>query len=480
MKLRHNKQKSLRKDKITKNKNDFAKIGFFKRNKDLLKRIIFTLCVLILIQVMTYVTVPGIKLNSDFSTGVNNTEFFQLLSILGGGGIGKFSIIALGVSPYITASIIVQLLSTDVIPVLTRWSKSGERGRKKLDRLTKIISVPFALMQSVATIFTLYSQGLISPKWGSSDIGTGPAWFYYLLVPTVMLAGSFLMLWISDQITVRGIGNGVSIIIFAGIISKMPQNIISTFHFYIKGNEESTLLFDGILKFMIYFSVFVLVIFFIVLMYDAERKVPIQQVGSGLATVQEHKPYLPLKLNNAGVIPVIFSSAIISTPMTVAQIIAATNPSSGFVAWTNNYLSYSTWWGIGIYAFLTIMFTFLYAQVQINPEKISENFKKSGTFIPGIKPGKDTEKYLRGVINRLSIFGSISLAFIAILPYIISKLTSLPSSFAIGGTGLIICVSVAIQTIQQIKGRIIQQNFIEKKQEKFESHTIEDVDSHIW
>jgi preprotein translocase subunit SecY len=473
--------KKMRSAKATSKKSTIGFVksnNFFVRNKDLFKRIFFTLLVLALIRLMTFITVPGVQLSSNFAQEAGNSEFFQLLSTLGGGGIGKFSIIALGVSPYITASIIVQLLSTDVIPVLSRWTKSGERGRRKLDRLTKVLSIPFALMQSVATIFTL--QGVISPKWSSDVAGTGPAWFYYVLVPTIMLGGTFLMLWISDQITIRGIGNGVSLIIFTGIVANMPQNIISTYKFYVTGNEEASVLYDGVLKFVIYLAAFVFVIFFIVLTNEAERKVPIQQVGSGLASIKEHKPFLPLKLNNAGVIPVIFASAIISTPMTVAQIIGAKDASNGFVLWTQSYLSYSTWWGIAIYAVLTLAFTFLYAQVQLNPEKISENFQKSGTFIPGIKPGKDTERYLRGVINRLSIFGSVILTAIAVLPYIISKLTSLPSSLAIGGTGIIICVSVAIQTVQQLKGRIIQQSFIDKKTEKFEESEATETSSHIW
>lgn len=471
-----------RKNLKTKYKDEFVKGNFLVRNKDLVKRIVFTLIVLLLIRAGTYLTVPGIQLNAAFKDGVDNQEFFQLLSTLGGGSIGQFSILALGVSPYITASIIVQLLSTDVIPVLSRWNKSGERGRKKLDRLTKVLTIPFALMQSVATIFTLTNQGLISAKWGSDELGTGPSWFYYVLVPLVMLAGTYLMLWIADQITVKGVGNGVSIIIFSGIITKMPSNFIETFKFWISGSEESTILFDGILKFMIYVVAFVLVIFFVVLMNEAERKIPIQQTGSGLVDSGEHTPHLPLKLNNAGVIPVIFASAIISTPMTIAQIVGggAQDSSNGFVNFTQNYLSFSTWWGMGIYGFLTILFTFLYAQVQINPEKIAENFQKSGTFVPGIKPGKDTEKFLKGTINRLSVVGSLFLAGIAVLPYIISKLTSLPSNLAIGGTGLIILISVAIQTIQQLKGRVIQQAFIDKKSEKFEDKVEDEKASHIW
>ncbi|QEH62309.1 preprotein translocase subunit SecY [Spiroplasma chinense] len=455
----------------TKEKNEFAKGNFFIRNKDLVKRIVFTLIVLILIRVGSLLTVPGIQLNPGFREGVDGQEFFQLLSTLGGGTIGQFSILSLGVSPYITASIIVQLLSTDVIPVLTRWSKSGERGRRKLDRLNKVLTIPFALMQSTATIFTLQSSGLITPKWGSSDF----SWFYYILVPTVMLAGTFLMLWIADQITIKGIGNGVSIIIFAGIVSGMPGNFINTFKFWIKAGEDNVILFDGIMKFLIYIVAFVFVIFIVVLMNEADRKVPIQQTGSGLVDTKDHTPHLPLKLNNAGVIPVIFASAIISTPVTIAQIVGE---DSGFYLFTQTYLSFGTWWGIGIYGVMTVLFTFLYAQVQINPEKIAENFKKSGTFIPGIKPGKETEKFLTGTINRLSFMGAFFLAGIAVLPYIISKLTDLPSSLAIGGTGLIILISVAIQTTQQLKGRLIQQSFIDKKQEKFSDESVQT--SHIW
>ncbi|EOA07133.1 Preprotein translocase subunit secY [Mycoplasma yeatsii 13926] len=462
-------------------KNDFVKTNFFIKNKDLVYRIVFTLLALLVIRIGVYITVPGVKLNSNFASETAKIQFFQLLSTLGGGSIGKFSILSLGVSPYITASIIVQLLSTDVIPVLTRWNKSGERGRKKLDKLTKIIMIPFAIMQAEATIFTLSSRGdLIIPGWDDPNALASAA-FYYVLVPLIMLAGSFLMLWISDQITIKGIGNGISIVIFLGIVVSMPSNLIATYNFWISDTgEEANIFFSGFLNFLIYIGVFFLVIFSVVLMNEAERKIPIQQTGSGLTDSQEHTPYLPLKINNAGVIPVIFASAIISTPVTISQIIEVVNPDSGFVHFTKNYLGFDTWYGISIFGVLIILFTFLYSQVQINPEKISENFQKSGTFIPGIKPGNDTIKYLSSTINRLSVVGSIFLAIISILPYVISKLTNLPSNLAIGGTGLIICISVAIQTTQQLKGRLIQQNFIEKKKEKFTEESSSAQTSHIW
>ncbi|WP_408020249.1 preprotein translocase subunit SecY [Spiroplasma chrysopicola] len=453
--------------------------SFFVKNKDLIKRILFTIMVLVIIRLGSYLTVPGVQVSDNFNSNAESEQFFALISMLGGGTLGQFSILALGVSPYITASIIVQLLSTDVIPPLSRWAKSGEKGRKKLDRLTKWLTIPFAIMQGIATIFTMANQGLITPKWTSSDFGTGSPIFYYILIPCALIAGTMLMLWMADQITIKGIGNGVSLIIFAGIVAKLPENLVTTFKFWISGQEDINLLFDGILKFLGYVIMFLLVILFVVMLNESERKLPIQQTGSGLSAggQEETKPFLPLKINSAGVIPVIFASALISAPITVAQIISVNNPTNGFVWFSNNYLSFNTWPGIIIYAVLTILFTFLYSQVQMNPEKIAENFQKAGTFIPGVRPGKETEKYIKGTINRLSILGSIFLAGIAVLPYIISKLTSLPSALAIGGTGLIIMVSVALETVRQVKGRITQQAFIDKKAENI----INDKnDSYLW
>ncbi|XHK03701.1 preprotein translocase subunit SecY [Spiroplasma endosymbiont of Anurida maritima] len=463
------------KNKSTTKKNTFDKSNFFVKNKDLVKRVLITLFILVLIRLGTYITVPGVQLNEGFQSLVEQDQFFGLISMLGGGTLGSFSILALGVSPYITASIIVQLLSTEVVPPLARWAKGGERGKKKLDRLTKYLTIPFAVMQGIAIIFTMINEGVISAKWDSTEFGVGAPIFYYLLIPTILIAGTMLMLWVADQMTIKGIGNGVSLIIFAGIVSQLPNNLDTTFKFWVSGQEDMNFLFDGILRFAVYFIMFILVILFVVLLNESERKVPIQQTGSGLANASDTTgPYLPLKINSAGVIPVIFATALISAPVTIAQIIEVDNPLNGFVQFSNNYLSFSTWWGISIYAILTIIFTFMYSQVQMNPEKIADNFQKSGTFIPGVNPGKKTEKYLKGVINRLSILGSIFLAGIAVLPYVISKLTSLPSALAIGGTGLIIMVSVALETVRQVQGRITQQEFINQKRKSGST------DSYLW
>lgn len=471
--------KVKKKRQVNENDPSFVSGNLLVKHKDLLKRVLITLFILLLIRVGSYVTVPGIQVSKNFSSQASGTDFFNLLSLLGGGTIGKFSILALGVSPYITASIIVQLLSTDVVPSMTRWAKSGEKGRKKLDRVTKYLTVPFALMQGIATIFTLKASGAITPKWDSLASGAGPGYFYYLLVPVSLLAGTFLMLWLSDQITTKGVGNGVSIIIFAGIVSRLPFSFKSTFQHWITGAETGTPLVNGIMLFTIYCFFFLLLILFTIVLNESERRIPIQQTGSGLANRQEQKkPYLPLKVNCAGVIPVIFSSALLSAPITVSQIIQYSNPSNPFVVFVKNYLSFQSWSGIAIYGVLTILFTFLYSQVQINPDKISENFQKSGTFIPGVAPGKETAQYLRATVNRLSILGSVALALIAVCPYIIAKATSLPRQLAIGGTGLIIMVSVSLQTIRQFKGRLIQQTFVNKKKQTIAQGS--DYSTYIW
>lgn len=445
-------------------KKRVAHNNFFTHNKNLLWRILFTLLIILFIRFMSHLTVPGVTVKSG--SGIGNNEFLNLISMLGGGTIGKFSIVALGVSPYITASIIVQLLSTDVVPVLSRWSKSGEKGRKKLDRLTRILTIPFALMQGTATIFTMTKEGIIEPKWANSPEGAGSATFYYILVPCVLLAGNMFMLWLGDQITKKGIGNGISVIIFAGIVARLPFSIKTTYNFWLGSHVDASEFFSGLLKFIIYMIMFLFVILFVVVLNETERHIPVRQTGSGLSTLENDNTFMPLKLNSAGVIPVIFASALISAPMTISQIIQINHPTNGFVHFVNSYLSFTSWSGIIFYAVLVILFSFLYAQVQINPQKIAENFQKSGKFIPGIKPGRDTERYLSNVLNRLSTAGSIALSFIAILPYVISKLTSLPSSLAIGGTGLIIMVTVSLQTIRQIKGRLVQQNFAAYKIKK--------------
>lgn len=444
-----------------------------KQYKEVILRILFSIFVLVIFRVGSFITAPGVHLNADLNSSNNSgLEFFNLISMLGGGAINRFSIFALGVSPYITASIIVQLLSTDVVPTLTRWAKSGEKGKRKLELMNRILTVPFAIMQAFATILGLQSQGIISVDW-SSGSGVGPAMFYYFLVPMVLLAGTMLSLWMADQITNRGIGNGISLIIFGGIAANLPFNLAATFKYWVAPDSNNAVIFQGALSFALYLVAFLFIILIVVFFNESERHIPIQQSGSGLTLKGDKSSYLPLKINSAGVIPVIFSSALITAPMTIAQIIQSSNPDSGFAKFSQSYLSLQSWVGISIFAFLTILFTYLYAHVQINPEQMSQNFQKSGTYIPGVKPGKETEVYIKRMLNRLSTIGAAFLTFVAVLPFLISKFANLPSSLAIGGTGLIIMVGVALDTSKQIKGRITQHSFLNYKEQKVSNE-------HLW
>lgn len=448
---------------------------FYTNNQSILKKLAFTLLALLVVRLGVLITIPGVNINEKVSSSKDSREFFNLIAMLGGGSIDRFSLFALGLSPYITASIIVQLLSTDLVPVLTRWAKSGEKGKRKLDTLTKWLTLPFAIMQGFATIMTLAQQGIISLKWQEASLGTisTSALFYYILIPMVLLAGTFFILWLADQITIRGIGNGVSLIIFAGIAANLPFNIVKTFQYWIGQQSEQVVIFSGFLKFLLYMVGFLLIILMVVFFAESERRIPIQQTGSGLALKSEKAPYLPLKINSAGVIPVIFASAIITAPLTIAQIVKANNPNgTSFTNFTEVYLALDSWTGMSIFVVLIILFTFLYAQIQINPEQMAENFQKSGTFIPGIKPGKETEKYIKSTLNRLSTIGSMFLAFVAILPTLISKLTNLPQTLAIGGTGVIIMVGVAIEVIRQIKGQLTQQSYVRFKAKDNETKNI--------
>lgn len=388
----------------------------------------------------------------------DSLAFFSLLTMLGGGFIEKFSLFSLGVGPYITASVIVQLLSTDLVPVLSQWQKAGEKGRKKLELLTRILTIPFAILQGLATIFMLKSAGNLEMKWNNPTLDNNSKYFYYLMVPILLVAGVLVALWIADQITAKGVGNGVSLLIASGILAQLPTDLKSTWK--TTGEDFLWMLF--------FIFLFFLVVLLVVFFNDSERRIPIQHTGGGLITSRSRLNFLPLKVNSAGVIPVIFSSALITAPLSISEIVKNAKGENGFTNFVNQYLTLNTLSGILIFASLTIFFTFLYAQIQINPQRLASNLQKSGTYLLGIKPGKPTETYIFRLLNRLSFFGALFLAFVTVLPSLIN-LYGFSTLFGqttkvltIGGTGIIIIVGVALDTVKQIRARIIQHRFLNK------------------
>ncbi len=419
-------------------------------NKQVLGGIFFTVFILLAFHIGSIITIPGISIPSDYTT---SDDFSSLLNLLAGGGLTRMSIFAVGVGPYITSQIIVQLLSSDLIPPLSRMQKQGERGKRKLEVITRCLTFPFCLIQSYAVIALILNMNSSSSSetftiFGASSLSDLSAGEIIALI-AILTGGSYIAIFFGDMISKRGVGNGITVIILAGILSSLFANFQTVF---VSISEKVSPTLSGyiltvILLFIIYLIFYFLILMVVTFINNCIRKIPIQQTGQGLTNDVNNLPYLPIKLNSAGVIPVIFASSIISIPTTVAQFLG-----EGSGKWIiHDYFTLSSWTGMALYFVLIILFTFFYSYVQINPPQLVENFEKSGKFIPGIQSGEDTEKHISRVLSRVNWLGSFFLAIIAVLPYIISKLTGIPSGIAVGGTGIIIIVSASIEIWNSIK-----------------------------
>lgn len=440
------------------------KIAAIFKNKEIVDRIFFTIMIMFVFRIGAAITVPGVTL-SDFS--FQNNDAFGLMNLLGGGTLQQFSVFALGVSPYITASIIVQLLSMDVLPALTDLANQGDYGRKKMEMTNRYLTLMLGAVQAYGVIVTMENQSYITLK--ESNFWT------YAYIITVMLAGTMLVMWLGDQISSKGIGNGISMIIFAGIVSSLPQQIIRAYQNWLsdKVGQGSQQLFIGLLQFGVYVLSFLSIIGFITFIETSKRKIPVQHAGkSGQTRKMAQASFLPIKINSAGVIPVIFASSIMMAPSIIASFISGSNLDAEWLKIFNSsatvtmpWFNDKTWqmpWGLLIYLFLIVVFAFFYAKLQINPEKLAENFQKNGSYIPGVRPGAETERYVSKVLNRITVIGAFSLAVIAALPIILVLLKVVPDqSLALGGTGLIIVVGVAIEINNQIDGLLAGKSYEE-------------------
>lgn len=415
------------------------------KNKDIRKRILFTLAMLFIFRFGAAITVPGVDITS--MTNATNNSLFDMINLLGGGGLEQLSVFALGVGPYITASIIIQLLSMDVIPALTELAKGGASGKKQIDRYTRYLAVVLSFFQASTLI---YGFSRAYPDL----LSEGSGWAAILYIATVLTGGSMFLLWIGDRISMKGVGNGVSMIIAAGIISRLPNQLTTAWQTLVDTSSSSAA-FNGILSLTGFVLCYLLIIVFVVFMQTAERKIPIQYTSSTMTFRKKDMTYLPLKINSASVIPVIFASALMVAPLSIVKMIT----NAEWVTTMEYYLGMKTPVSLIIYVVLIILFTFFYTKLQVDPEKIAENLGKSGTYIPGIRPGTETKEYINKVLNRITVLGSLGLAFIAVLPHALPLFTSLPSSMGIGGTGIIIVVGVAMETVKQIEGRMTQRSY---------------------
>lgn len=414
------------------------------KNKEIRKKIFFTLAMLLIYRIGSSIPVPGIDA-ATLAKQISDNSILSMMNLLGGGALEKMSIFAMGVSPYITASIIIQLLSMDVIPSLTEWAKSGQTGRQKIEKTTRYLGVVLAFVQAFSLVYGFDKQYAILE---SSALST------YLYVATILCAGTMFLVWIGDRISMKGIGNGISIIIFAGIVSNMPTQFAQIYSILVGGTSNGEV-FNGVLQFVLYCLIYLAIVVFVVIMETAVRKIPIQYTNSisnrgGKSDVT----FLPFKINSASVIPVIFAQSIMTVPQIVISFF-----NTDLYQKLQNYLSLTKPFGLALYAVLTILFTFFYTDLQVDPDTVADNLKKSDAYIPGIRPGQDTKKYLHKVLNRITVLGALGLTLVAVIPYLLPMFTSIPASSAIGGTGIIIVVGVVRETIGQLEGQLTQKNY---------------------
>ncbi len=430
------------------------------KNKEVLKKIGFTLFAFLVFKLLTYVTMPLIDASS-LSSLFDNSGFLGIVNSISGDALRNYSIVALGISPYITASIIVQLLQMDIIPVIKEWGEEGEVGRQKISRLTRYLAIALAFIQALAMTFAFHNSQtqLFQPfvsDWATLN-GRNLWFLIYFYIAIVLTAGTAFMIWLADQITLRGIGNGSSMLIVAGIVISFPGTIASLVQYYISdpngalggGVFANQGAFSGYVLFGVSILMFIVVLVGITYMQVAVRKVPIQYANRpGSAKFQgKSESNIPIKLNTASVIPVIFASIILSLPNTIFNYI---NIGAGASNWLNQIFSYNQPIGFVLYVILIFVFTFFYSFILVKPEQIAENLHKQNAYIPGVRPGTETESYITKTLFRVTVIGALYLVVVASLPIITSIV--LGHSYAqIGGTSLLIIVGVALETAKQIE-----------------------------
>ena len=402
---------------------------FSPANKDLRKKVWFTFAMLFVFKLGTAVVVPGVE--ADLNVG-----FLELLNVLGGGAMQNFSIFALGVMPYITASIIMQLLQMDIIPYFTELAKQGQTGRNKINQITRVLGIVLAFIQGYMFSFAFIPNGTVTD---------------YIEASLVLTAGTSLLLWIGDEITKKGLGNGTSMIIMAGILASVPYMFTQAYSGLVTVDAGAM----GVVKFALFIILYLAIILGVLFVQLAERRIPIQYANKTNNVFSNKQTYIPFRLNSAGVVPVIFASALISAPALIAQF----TKNEEFMKFVNEWLSLTSVTGFILFIVFIVAFSFFYTFIVIKPKEMAENLQKSGGYIPGIRPGDETIKFVSKVLIRLTVVGSVFLAFIAGLPYIFGMVSDLPSTVSIGGTGLLIVIGVILELYKQLESSLISRSY---------------------
>ncbi len=412
----------------------FSALSNIYRIPELRQKITFTLIMFAIFRMGTHIPVPGVNpavIEQLFSSG----NLFGLLDLFSGGALSKFSIFAMSITPYINASIIIQLL-TVVIPTLEQWSKEGQEGHKKTTQVTRYFTVALAFLQAIGMSIGL-KDAILNP--GIPSI---------LVIAITLTAGTVFLMWVGEQMTAQGVGNGISLIIFAGIVAALPKNLEKIYRYLQAGTINA-------FNVVIFALIAVAMVVFVILIHQAHRRIPISYAKRvvGARAYGGHSSHIPLKVNQAGVIPIIFASSVLMFPVTVAQFVD--------IPWVKTVAGYFAWGTplqTTLYALLILFFTYFYTAVTVKIPDMAENLKKYGGFIPGIRPGKPTEDYLDYVLTRITLAGAFFLAFIAILPNMVAGATNIEGVY-FGGTALLIVVGVALDTMKQIEAMVVMRHY---------------------
>ena len=405
---------------------------FRSSNKDLRARILFTLGVLFIFALGNSITIPGMNV----ITG--DIGFLELFNAMSGGGLKQFSIFALGVMPYITASIIIQILQMDIIPYFKELKEMGEEGRRKIAKITRYSGLAIAFI-----------QGFFYPMM---FLGKTQEPMMYFKIALILTAGTAFLLWLGDEITNKGIGNGVSLIIMAGIVNTLPSMFVTAFQSLIPNANNEVLAWT---KFIIFVLLYIFIVVGVIFVEQAERRIPIQYSNRSSSSYGGQQTFLPLKLNSANVMPVIIASVIMGIPSILAYFIK----NAKVISFLNTYLSTSKPVGFVIFVLLIIAFTYIYTFLTINPEELSKNLNKNGGYIPGIRPGSETKKYISKILGRITFMGAFFIALLASIPTIFTALTGLPETVKLGGTSMLIAVGVLLETYKQLESSVASRNY---------------------
>jgi len=427
----------------------FEKLSLIFKDPDLRKKLFFVLVALIVFRVMAALPIPGVDLEQIRQFFAGN-RFFGLLNIFSGGALDNFSIAMLGVGPYITASIIMQLM-TMIIPRLKEIAQEeGEIGRRKFNQYSRLLTIPLAIVQGFALLVLLERQGAIPPL----------VFFDRLINIAIIAAGSIVLMWLGELISEHGIGNGISILIFAGIVSSIPSGIRSVL--VTVGRTEFPYIDPTLIPTVLGFIIIgVLVIAGVVIVSEGERPIPVSYAKRvrGMRVYGGVSTHLPLRVNQAGVIPIIFALSILLFPQMIVGFLAQS--SNGTIRQISEavlgFISSSWFYGVA-YFVLVFLFTYFYTAVTFDPDQISSNLQKQGAFVPGIRPGRPTSDFLSKILTRITLLGALFLGFIAVLPVIMQGVTGV-AALTIGGTGLLIVVSVVLETIKQVEAQLVMREY---------------------